>query len=50
VFVIRSQIPGLPLGTIFRGAANFLVADALLLVLLVAFPALALWLPARLGL
>jgi tripartite ATP-independent transporter DctM subunit len=50
VFVIRSQIPDLPLGTIFRGAANFLVADALLLVLLVAFPALALWLPARLAL
>jgi TRAP-type C4-dicarboxylate transport system permease large subunit len=50
VFVIRSQIPGLPLGTIFRGAANFLVADAFLLVLLVAFPAIALWLPARLGL
>jgi tripartite ATP-independent transporter DctM subunit len=46
VFVIRSQIPELPLGTIFRGAMNFLAADAVLLVLLIAFPAIALWLPA----
>jgi tripartite ATP-independent transporter DctM subunit len=46
VFVIRSQMPDLPLGTIFRGAANFLTADAALLVLLIAFPAIALWLPA----
>ncbi len=46
VFVIRSQIPDLPLGTIFRGAINFLVADAALLVLLIAVPAVALWLPA----
>jgi tripartite ATP-independent transporter DctM subunit len=50
VFVIRSQLPELPLATIFRGAANFLVADVLLLVLLAVFPGLALWLPARLGL
>jgi C4-dicarboxylate transporter, DctM subunit len=46
VFVIRSQIPDLPLWTIFRGAMNFLTADAALLVLLIAFPAIALWLPA----
>jgi tripartite ATP-independent transporter DctM subunit len=46
VFVIRSQIPELPLGTIFRGAMNFLAADAVLLVLLIAFPPIALWLPA----
>jgi C4-dicarboxylate transporter DctM subunit len=50
VFVIRSQLPELPLATIFRGAANFLVADVLLLVLLAVFPALALWLPGRLRL
>jgi tripartite ATP-independent transporter DctM subunit len=46
VFVIRSQLPSIPLGTIFRGAANFLAADAALLLLLVVFPAIALWLPA----
>jgi TRAP-type C4-dicarboxylate transport system permease large subunit len=46
VFVIRSQIPDLPLWTIFRGAMNFLTADAALLVLLIGFPAIALWLPA----
>ena len=46
VFVIRSQLADVPLGTIFRGAANFLAADAALLALLVAFPAIALWLPA----
>ena len=45
-FVIRSQLPQVPIGTIFRGAANFLVADAVLLALLVAFPGIALWLPA----
>ena len=45
VFVIRAQIPDVPLSTIFRGIGPFLVADAILVVLLLVFPEIALWLP-----
>jgi tripartite ATP-independent transporter DctM subunit len=45
VFVIRAQIPDVPLSTIFRGIVPFLIADGVLVVLLLAFPELALWLP-----
>jgi tripartite ATP-independent transporter DctM subunit len=48
-FVIHSQLPDVPLGTIFRGIAWFLIADATLVALLLAFPALAVWLPGALG-
>jgi tripartite ATP-independent transporter DctM subunit len=34
-----------PLETIFRGVAWFLVCEALVIALLIAFPAIALWLP-----
>jgi tripartite ATP-independent transporter DctM subunit len=45
VFVIRAQIPEIPLGTIFAGIVPFLVADAVLIALLLIYPDLALWLP-----
>jgi len=45
VFVIRAQIPEIPLGTIFAGIVPFLAADAVLVALLLIFPGLALWLP-----
>jgi len=50
VFVIQAQNPDIPTRQIYAGTLPFLVADLVLVVLLVAFPALALWLPAKIGL
>ncbi len=49
VFVIQAQNPDIPTGTIYAGTLPFLVADFVLVGLLVAFPALALWLPGKIG-
>jgi tripartite ATP-independent transporter DctM subunit len=48
VFVIQAQNPDIPVTKIYRGTLPFLVADFVLVALLIAFPALALWLPAAL--
>ena len=48
VFVIQSQNRDIPVGAIYRGTLPFLAADFVLVALLIAFPALALWLPAAL--
>jgi len=48
VFVIQAQNPDIPAAKIYRGTLPFLAADFVLVMLLVAFPALALWLPAAL--
>jgi tripartite ATP-independent transporter DctM subunit len=48
LFVIQGVAPGLRQGTIVRGILPFLAADAVRLALLVAVPALTLWLPGRL--
>ena len=45
VFVVKSIAPEVPMGTIFRGIWPFWFAMALLLVLLVIFPQIALFLP-----
>jgi TRAP-type C4-dicarboxylate transport system permease large subunit len=45
VFIIKGVAPDIPIGTIFRGIFPFLIADACELVLLVALPQLALFLP-----
>jgi tripartite ATP-independent transporter DctM subunit len=45
VFVIQAQNPDIPAAKIYRGTLPFLVADFVLVALLIAFPALALWLP-----
>jgi tripartite ATP-independent transporter DctM subunit len=45
VFVLKSMVPDVPLGTIFRGVVPFVAADLLKLILLVLFPAIVLWLP-----
>ena len=45
LFVIRSQQPDIGIGTLYRGVLPFLAASAALIVLLFAFPDLALWLP-----
>jgi TRAP-type C4-dicarboxylate transport system permease large subunit len=45
VFVIQAQHPDIPASKIYRGTLPFLVADFVLVAILVAFPAIALWLP-----
>ena len=45
VYVIQGIAGDIPLGTIFRGIVPFLLADFLHLALLIAVPALSLWLP-----
>ena len=48
VFVIQAQNPDIPAGKIYRGTLPFLVADFALVAILIAFPAIALWLPGAL--
>ena len=45
IFVIRAQLPDISLVTVFKGIGPFLIADAILILLLLLFPQLALWLP-----
>lgn len=49
LYVIRGIAPDIPLGRVFRGVVPFLIADLIHLILLVAVPGVALWLPAILG-
>ena len=50
VFVLRSVLPDVPTGQIWKGVMPFLYADILRLCVLIAFPAITLWLPKTLGL
>jgi len=45
IFVMRAQLPDIPLTTMFAGIGPFLVADIILIALLMIFPQIALWLP-----
>lgn len=45
VFVMHGVRPDIPLVSIFRGILSFLGADIVRLVLVILFPAIALWLP-----
>jgi C4-dicarboxylate transporter DctM subunit len=45
LFVIRAQVPDIPLSTVIRGIIPFLGADAALVALLLTAPSMALWLP-----
>lgn len=49
VFVIKSVLPDTSFSTIFRGVSPFVLTDVIRLVILVSFPVIALWLPARMG-
>jgi tripartite ATP-independent transporter DctM subunit len=49
LYVIQGIARDVPLAQIFRGVLPFLGADLIHLLLLIVFPALALWLPAWLG-
>ena len=45
LFVIKSLRPDVPLGRVMKGVMPFIAADVVKIVLLIAFPAIALWLP-----
>ena len=45
VFVMRRVAPDVPMREIFLGVFPFVVGELVVLALLIAFPALALWLP-----
>jgi tripartite ATP-independent transporter DctM subunit len=45
VFVLKSMLPDVPLSAIFRGIIPFFIADIARLLLVVFFPAIALFLP-----
>src|SRR2546430_8234488 len=47
VFVIKSVIQDVTFATIFRGVIPFIITDLIRLVILIAFPIIALWLPSR---
>jgi tripartite ATP-independent transporter DctM subunit len=48
IFIIRAQMPELPLFALFRGVLPFLGAHIALVALLVAWPAITSWLPSLL--
>ncbi|HEY5380242.1 MAG TPA: TRAP transporter large permease [Pseudolabrys sp.] len=48
LFVLQAQLPDAKLSHMYIGSAMFLAASAVLIVLLLAFPELALWLPRHL--
>jgi len=45
LFVLKTLIPEVTTGTVFRGVTPFMVADVIRLGILVAFPVISLWLP-----
>ena len=45
LFVLKTLIPQVSTGTVFRGVTPFVVADVIRLGILIAFPAISLWLP-----
>lgn len=47
IFVIKSVVEDVKISTIFYGVMPFIITDILRLILLIAFPMLALWLPSK---
>jgi tripartite ATP-independent transporter DctM subunit len=45
LFVLNALLPQVPTSTLFRGVLPFFVADVIRLGILIAFPAISLWLP-----
>jgi TRAP-type C4-dicarboxylate transport system permease large subunit len=48
VFVIKSVVKDVSFTTIFKGVLPFVATDLIRLVILIAFPIIALWLPNQL--
>ncbi len=49
VFVIKSVVKDVSFTTIFKGVLPFVATDIIRLIILIAFPIIALWLPGRMG-
>jgi tripartite ATP-independent transporter DctM subunit len=49
VFVMQRVAPEIPLMTVFKGALPFVLISLLMVLLLLAFPQIALWLPAQMN-
>ena len=49
VFVIKSVLKDVSFTTIFKGVLPFIVTDIGRLVILIAFPMIALWLPTKMS-
>ena len=49
VFVMRRTAPEVPMSDIFMGVLPFVIGQLILIALVIAFPAIALWLPDRMG-
>lgn len=49
LFILKSLQPDQPIGRIMKGVIPFVVADLFKIILLVAFPAIALWLPSTMN-
>lgn len=49
VFVIKSVVKDVSFSTIFKGVIPFVITDLIRLLILIAFPMIALWLPGRMG-
>ena len=47
IFVIKSVIEDVKISTIFYGVLPFIITDLLRLLILIAFPIIALWLPSH---
>ena len=47
VFVVKSVIKDVSFSTIFYGVLPFIITDLIRLIILIAFPMIALWLPSR---
>ncbi|MGH8740328.1 MAG: TRAP transporter large permease subunit, partial [Burkholderiales bacterium] len=45
LFVLKTLIPGVSQGTVFRGVMPFMFADVIRMAILIAFPAISLYLP-----
>jgi C4-dicarboxylate transporter, DctM subunit len=45
LFIIRAQVPEMPMKRLYSGIAPYLVAPILMIVLILSWPALTLWLP-----
>ncbi|RMH53834.1 MAG: TRAP transporter large permease [Alphaproteobacteria bacterium] len=45
LFIIRAQVPDMPMARLYRGILPFLIAPLVLVALILAFPSLTLWLP-----
>jgi TRAP-type C4-dicarboxylate transport system permease large subunit len=47
IFVIKSVVDDVKISTIFYGVLPFIVTDLIRLLILIAFPIIALWLPSH---